>query len=207
MRFKLILLILGGALIYFAFQEFKLSSATESTPQQITCSDLGQFGPGSNAYVEMTEFLLCDFSFVYEEQVGQWSKIWVPAVPVNGEYHQKIMQLVESTSDTITTDMFPMPTDIKVIVKSEKIKNEAQLSQVSNQDTIRGVVVNKIEKLGSEERNILSSSYPGVDFRSVWILQERRQPAGIGKMFGLGAGGLGLMAFAGFLFFRSRNEE
>lgn len=200
MRFILAMFVIGGVLVFFGVQELRLRSATEDQPQSIPCGTLAAEGPGENAHIVLQDFLLCDFAFVYEEKGSSWSKVWVPAVPLGGEYHLSLLSQVDGEGRF--QGQLPLPKNVNVIVKSSSVSNESELDSLANQETLQGVIVNEIESLGSEEKGILKDSYPGVDFDQCWILEVGRKPASTGKMAGLFGGGLGLVAVGGFFVLR-----
>lgn len=205
-RLKLIAIVVGAVMAWLGYQEFKLGAVASATPQTISCAELEASGPGDNAHVVMTEFLLLEQAFVYEsrENSPRWQKVWIPALPLGGEFHQQLLTLVDSEGNLPPGDL-PLPKTIRVIVKSSKVNNEAQLETVAGADTLQGLVINEIESLGSKERKLLTESYPGVDFDAVWILEHQRKPAGKGKTWGLLGGGT-LLALVGLgAFFINRD--
>ena len=200
-RILLAMLVGGGVLVFFGVQEMRLAKAAKAQPQSITAADLIQSGPGDNAHVLMKDFLMCDFAYVYQssKKGGDWKNVWVPVVPVGGEYHKKILSMVKPDGSFEGTP--PMPTDIRLIVKSGKVSNEREVGALAGQDTLQGVIVNKIESLGGEQKKILKESYPGVDVANVLILEHDRKPATAGKSFGFIGGGalLSCMGVLGFV--------
>ena len=189
------MLVGGCVLLFLGVQEVRLASGAKAKARDITCAELGEKGPGDNAHVRMGEFLLCEFSFVYESKEGQsdrYERVWVPAVPLEGEYHRQLRQHVEEKGAAAAADL-PMPRDLRVVVKSGRVHNDAELEALAMGDTLEGMVVNRISGLGGEERKILQDSYPGVDFSKVYILEHGRTPAGFGKTAGLLGGGAALV--------------
>ncbi len=188
------MIVLGGLMVYWGYQEMSLASKTDATPQTITCQALSDSGPGDNANVVMSDFLLCTMAYVYEG-VGSsdsvYSTVWVPAVPLDGTYHRLLKSMLDEEGN-IVGDL-PMPTDLAVLVKTSKTPNDEALDRLAAADTLGGLVINEIASLDSEEKKLLSESYPGVDFDKVWILEHGRVPAGAGKMYGLMGGGLALL--------------
>ena len=67
---------------------------------------------------------------------------------------------------------------------------------VADRETVQGMVVNEIESLDSEEKRILSESYPGIDFDRCTIFEHGRKPKGMG-MIAAYIGGGGLLALLG----------
>jgi hypothetical protein len=204
MRLILALVIGGGFLTFIGVQDFRLNQASKAEPQEITCVDLVANGPGDNALIVIGDFLLCDFAFVYEEKGNDWSKVWVPAVPLGGEFHQKLLSMVGE--DGRLTGEVPMPKDVKVIVKSTDVSNERELSNLAEKDTLQGLVINQIESLGSEEEKILKESYPTVDFDDCWIVEVGRAPATIGRIAGFFLGGVALMVIGGLIALSGRES-
>ncbi|MCG3138202.1 MAG: hypothetical protein HJJLKODD_02063 [Phycisphaerae bacterium] len=204
-RFTLAMIIGGGALIYFGIQESRLSSAAGKTPQTMTCQELSDKGPGENAHVIMTDFLLWDEQFVYESKSSSssssWTNVWVPAIPLNGDFHKKLLSMIGEDGEL--TGSLPEP-PIQVIVKSGKISNDAGLMLLGEQPTIQGMVVNEIESLDSKERRLLEESYPHVNFDRCWILHHGRQPSGSGKLVGMIGGGLALAGVGIVMMIRAR---
>ncbi len=115
-RILIAMIVVGGLMIYWGYQEMSLASKTEATAQTITCQDLSDSGPGDNANVQMSEFLLCTMSYVYEG-VGNsdttYKTVWVPAVPLNGDYHQQLMTMIDGEGNLIGDP--PMPRDLGVL--------------------------------------------------------------------------------------------
>jgi hypothetical protein len=199
-RLKIAIVVIGGVLTFFGFQELRLRSVVKSDPQTITCADLGEHGPGDNANVIMSDFLLCDFSYVYEqrEHSRNWEKVWVPAVPLEGEYHQMILSRLKP--DGSIDGEIPPPKDVKVIVQSSQVMNEGALTKLAADETLPGLIINEIASLGSEEQKLLRESYPGVDFNKVYILEHMRKPQHAGLSAAMVGGGV-LLAGVGVLSF------
>ncbi|MCA9244277.1 MAG: hypothetical protein KDA32_10000 [Phycisphaerales bacterium] len=205
MRFAFTMIVLGGVFGFMAVQDARLNSTCKDEPQSITCAELSENGPGDNAHVVMNEFLLCDFSFVYQEgRDGSWTKVWVPAVPLGGEYHRKLLDSLDENGRM--NGPIPHPTDLKVLVKSKSARGEADVSALAELDSIQGLVINEIEGLKGEERRMLVQSYPGIDFDECWLLEVDREPASMAKVAGFGGGGAALIALGLFLLVRGRQS-
>jgi hypothetical protein len=193
-RIVIAMIVLGGVLTYWGYQEMSLASKTDPTPQEITCQELSDSGPGDNAHVVMSDFLLCTMAYVYEgvgDSDTAYKTVWVPAVPLGGAYHQMLLSMLDDEGNL--QGNMPLPRDLAVLVKTSKVTSGEALDRLADRDTLSGLVINEIASLGSQEKKILIDSYPGVDFDKVWILEHGRKPAGAGKMYGLMGGGLALM--------------
>ena len=194
-RLKLLIVIGGIGLGVYGVQEWRLSSAAAKDPQTITCADLSAKGPGGNAHVAMTDFFPCVHSYVYESRskndTSKWSKVWLPVVPVDSEYARKFLETLEKDESALAT--LPPPTDIRVLVKSTHVRNEDEMGPLFAAPKLDGLIVNKIESIGSDERKILEESYPGIDFTRCYILDHDRKPASTLLVAGALGGGLALI--------------
>ena len=75
-------------------------------------------------------------------------------------------------------------------------RNSGDVERLAAEDTLTGMVINEIDGLGSEERKLLESSYPGVDFKQVLIFEPGRKPMSTGAVYGMLGGGI-LLILAG----------
>lgn len=202
-RLILAMIIGGGACVFMAVQDMRLRSMADEKPQSISCADLQANGPGDNLHITMQDFLLCEFAYVYEKQAGgNWSNVWVPAVPVGGEFHKLLLSQVDQDGNFVGE--IQLPSDVNVIVQAKDVENESELQQLAAQESLQGMVINLISSLGSTEKELLKESYPSVDFDNCYILEVGRTPASAGKLLGFGVGGLALMVAGGATFLARR---
>jgi hypothetical protein len=197
--FGVLVVLAGFGLFLKGDEERRLAAVARADPQTITCAELEEHGPGENAHVVLGDYLLCQQAFVYESRRGKstWETVWVPAVPLRGAYHERLLALEEGAP-------IPPPDDIRVIVKTAKAPDEASLARIAGADTLQGLVVNEVEKLGHSEKELLGESYPGIDFGRVWILEHGRTPGGTTKQLLFYAAGLAAGGFGVFLLVRRR---
>jgi hypothetical protein len=198
MRFAIAIMVIGGVVAFLGFQEWQLASVAKADPQTISCADLSEKGYGDNAHVRLTNFIMSPGTYVYKADAKApskpWETVWVPLVPEGGEYHQMVEKIVKEKGENAD---IPMPTNIRVILKSKKIANETSLGSAMEAPEIDGIVVNKIESLGSKEKDILKSSYAGIDFDKCWIVEHARTPAGTPQIMGMMGGGLAAVVIPG----------
>jgi hypothetical protein len=193
----IVIAIVGIGLIINGYREYRLASLAKVDPQQLALSKLLAEGPGSNAHLMLKEVYVCDNMFVYaynkEDERSTWTNVWVPILPEDGEYCQRLAGEYEALiaagefdADTgQLTDVgrqrlnqFPQPSDIQIILKTSKVKNMAQLESMATINSFQGILVNEIESLGSEEKKLLQESYPSADFSSCYIFEEDRKLTG-----------------------------
>ncbi|MGQ0613417.1 MAG: hypothetical protein ACT4PV_06750 [Planctomycetaceae bacterium] len=194
-RFRILLVFGAIGLGVYAYQETRLGSKARAEPQRLSLARLAADGPGDNAHILLTDYLMCSWSFVYSSKRGSWTEAWVPAVELEGEYHIQVRALIAEKGE----DAKPSPPrDLKVIVKLPSARTIADVERIAALDEVRGMIINEIEELGSQERTILERNYPGVDFARCWVFEEGRSPASSGKKFGLWGGALACLVLAFF---------
>jgi hypothetical protein len=190
--------VLGAVLFFMGFQDWRLATKAQGNPQIITAAQLEANGPGNNAHIILSDFQMCEWSFVYETEgrnKEKWKWVWLPVVPLDSPYVQQLQAMAQAGQQNAP----PPPDHVRIIVKSNKAASEAGVHNMAMANTLQGMVINEIESLGGEERRLLSESYPGIDFSNCWIVQADRKPAGSAQVMALmGAGGTLVLAAASF---------
>jgi hypothetical protein len=185
-RVALVLIIVGGALLYVGSQEMRLAAAAKSTPQTLTCAELAAKGPGDNAHVILTDFQIGQ-NFIYQtsgRSNSAWEVVYLPAMPM------------PAASSTLRVTIEPEDKP-SVIIKSGNIRSQQELLTLGSR--VQGVVINKIAALGQKEKALLAESYPRASIENCWILEQDRHPASSMKILALTVGGLGLAALGVWL--------
>jgi hypothetical protein len=178
-RLGIALIVFGCILGYFTIQEGRLASTASSTPQEITLQQLIARGPAGNAHIILKDFEFGDNSVIQQDEHGTtWSKVWVPVVPHQGN------------REGVATKVL----NIQALVKSSKVRGDFEMNNFTRQTSLQGMVTNRIESLGSEERKILQQSYPQTDFSKCLIIEDGRKPFNSGVILLMGAGTLVLAA-------------
>ncbi len=175
-------LVLGGMLLFVGFHEWQLGSAASAQPEDLTLQQLIARGPQGNPNVRLRDFMLGDnFAYFTDDTGTYWKRVLVPAVPPTmGEQSAHVL----------------IP---KVIVKTTHVANENQLDALHARTQLEGLVVNRIESLGKDERDLLIQDYPGIDFERCIIFEVGRKPSDGTMIFLMGAGGLALLLGGGGL--------
>jgi hypothetical protein len=182
-RIVLAVIVGGLVMIYKGYQEWRLSGAASDTPQEMTCAELAAYGPGDNANIVLTDYVIAP-NFIYQEKNGVWQTVWCPVVSTDSPYVQEAIE-IESAGGNAP----PPPVDqVKVIFKSGKVRRESQLDALQ-QRSIQGLVVNQIDSIDGKAKNVLLESYPGLDVESCWIFEPGRTPTRGGAVLGWMGGG------------------
>jgi hypothetical protein len=195
----------GASLAWFGVRELRLSGLAKAEPQTLTCRALQDQGPGDNAHVRMTDFLLLSDSFAVERKdadATSWDRAWIPAVPLDGEYAKR---WVEAPDDK----KLPPPGDMRVLVQL-RFGSKGTLMLIGNQAAIQGMVINDVDSMGDDVAAILRKAYPGLDPHRCWVLEADRAPRGAGAAWWLILGGVALVVGAvgaGFLVHRAAQKH
>jgi hypothetical protein len=190
-KFGIAALVAAAALGFLTYTEGTLSFQSSAEPEEISLKNLIARGPQGNAYIILTDFVLCD-NLVHQfkdSDKSAWTHVWIPVVP----------------SDEVNpAAKGPLnPSNVKALFFSTNIRNERELEARLNKPKVQALVTNRIVSLESKIRNLLQQSYSGTNFDQCLILQEGRTPfsRGVVYLFGAGAAlslllGLGLLLAA-----------
>jgi hypothetical protein len=183
MLFRLgIALIVGGCILgYFTFREGQLASSASAKPEEISLKALIDRGPAGNAHIILKDFVGFPEESVFEYENNNqnyYTKVWIPVIP----------------KEAADAPGHAPRGGVKAIIKSNKVHDDGALRQLSHQPTIQGMVVNRIESLGSDERKELEKSPLGIDTAHCLIIQHGRTPSGAGLILLMGAGTIVLVA-------------
>ena len=169
-RLRIAVVVAGGFGIFWGVKETRLASAASDMATTLTCKQLGDSGAASNAHVVLKDFLLTA-NFVYEEQKERsrgWNQVWVPAVPIDGEYAKKVAE-----AGGIMTNV-PVPRPIHVIITAKNIVNEQDLARLGGREELEGLVVNVVESIDGDTKKMLEKTYG--DIGGAQILEVGRKP-------------------------------
>jgi hypothetical protein len=199
MQYKLFVMIVGGLLIALGVQEGRLASGGSQTPQVITCKELGERGPGANAHVTMTRYILYSADTIYHarRRGGDWDKVWVPALSVDGDYVHRVLARRAPGAKPIEPLLPPSKSEIHILVKSTRVKNPEELKALAMAGPLTGTIVNQVESLGHEEKRLLEDKFVDMDFSKCYILEHGRKPAGRAAVVALIGGGSALILLGG----------
>ena len=205
-RLRFGIIAIGIALVGLGIKTAHERSLTDTISQNLTCAALGENGYGDNAYVDLTDGMLCDFDFVYaaDEGTNKWTDVWVPVVPRDSEYAQECRDLRDLEGDHAE---FPDVPSFRVLVYMPRATNSKDVQAAASRDRLRGIVINTIDPLESDAREFLTKTYPRANLDSLQILQLDRQPPGVGRIFGYFAGGVVFLAIGGIWLYVSNARE
>jgi len=183
-------LLLGLGCLLQGWKGYRLSGLAKDEAQVLTCVELAQRGPGDNVHVALTKFVLAPvYAFEAKRASSAWSKVWVPVVPIDGEYARAAIAGVARDPGA---PLAP-PRDVHVLMFSRNAKDEASVTEIGSRARLEGLVLNAVEDLPDSAARILRERYPGVDLDRCWILEEGRGRPSLGEAGLWGAGGAMLL--------------
>ncbi|HKI30621.1 MAG TPA: hypothetical protein VKA46_01920 [Gemmataceae bacterium] len=176
-RFAGILILIGCVLVAWAYRERDVSVVVSDEPEEIALKDLIARGPDGNANIILKDYGLGQ-NFVIRMNGNSWAQVWVPVIPSEGTSGGEEVGDVKN---------------VQAIIMSTQVQNKGELVRHLGVKRLAGMVTNRITKLGAEEKRLLRQSYPTADLERCLIIEDGRQPSGVGKVMLLGAGGIGLV--------------
>jgi hypothetical protein len=174
-------IVLSGVCGYKLNEMRKLGDISKN-PEPITLDKLTARGPDGNPHVLVTEFGFGEKYIVWSEaptggspQGGMWKHSWIPIHSSSG------FALVK--------------------VNASEAGSDIQMSRWAAQKSmLHGLVINKIDKLGQMEIELLKENYPRADFDRVLLIEaDRSAPS---SFWGLGlAASIALVLVGGLILF------
>ena len=155
-RIAIALLVGGAILTFFGYNEHKLASSASSDPQTITAADLIANGYGDNAHVSVTDFEMITWETIVltpEDNPNKFEKVWAPVIAFDDPYIEELQALPENA-----TTAPPYKGQVALILYAKDIKNGNVLESVAMKDSVQGLVINEIDKLGGDELKELKKS-------------------------------------------------
>ena len=153
MRFIGLLLVIAGiGGTYRTYNEWRVGATATVEARQVTLQQLMANEGKENPHVQIRDFTF-GMKFVYSKpKYGtDFSKVWIPLVTGSNS-------------------------DIRVVVRTDKVRNLADLEKFCAQTTLKGLIINDIDSLPAEYADQLRKCYPETDFTKCLIVDEGREP-------------------------------
>lgn len=210
LRVALAMVIGGGFLGYYGYQEYQVGAGASSEAVHVALADLE-----SGATPPDTHLQIGDHWAIYPSWVGWGSQdsdqldyIYYPIVSEGHAYNQAWDRLLDRYGDSeIPESQLPRLTSLGVLVKTDRYKREGDVpAQWQEVPSITGLLVHEIDGLKSDEERLLNQNYPGLDLSHVMILEEGREPKSAMSAVGLILGGAALILFGMGVLVRSHQD-
>ena len=179
-RIKLAMVVIGGVVAFIGFEEFKVSQGTSTEPESVSLADLEKGTAPDNAHLQIGEHIALYGTAVYEyEQSKYESGEPGPNAKVNHCYypifsHEHPMLASEEPGGSTG--------DFAVLVKTKEFRTVGSIPDgFAEVASIKGLVINKISSLDSEEKSLVNQSFPGANLDKGLMLEQNRTPASFAK--------------------------
>jgi hypothetical protein len=207
-RLNLALIGLGALLGWVGYDEFKVSEEASPQAQQVELAALEAGQIPDNTHLEIGPHwrMYQELVFRYELDRGQTeedltdgTKVDYSYFPILSHTHPLMRQLANleqlyGSLDEVPEEQLPAVEGFAVLVKTHTYKRVSDLPPIrwAEGEPVRGLVVNRIQELESDEVELIRQSFPKVAIANLLILEHGRKPASAKKAFGMMGGGAGL---------------
>src|SRR5262245_24993151 len=158
-RWGLLLVAAGGLLGFRGYHETRVRWGSSVEPEDVTLEEMIRRGGEGNTHFRVCDFALVD-GYCYKEENGHWSMVYIPAFP----------RPAGSPPFLLT----PPPGPVPVIVMTGQAHSAGDVVDLATQPTLTGMVLNRVQSLGSEQRELLAPRYPETDFDKCLIFNHGR---------------------------------
>jgi hypothetical protein len=180
----------GVMMIVAGSMELKLRLRSSATPTQYSVASLERGAKVSNLSAVIDSHFACYSAMVYAYRTYDTT-----ARPTGNEYVESIWYPI--VSEEHYTNGNPSFT---IIVKEKvgMVKVRDLPTGVQQRASQSGMFLDGFHALRGEERKLLQSAFPNIDFKDVLLFQIGRQRSSIASILGLFGGGVLLLAISGF---------
>ena len=219
-RLKLIIIFIGGMVAFLGFEEYKVSMDSTEEPMAIELAALEENTEVDNNHLKVENYMALYPYSVYEYQTkkgetgepGNNTKVNHTYYPIISQSHPYINQIAELGNryedlSLVPDEEWPTVQNFSVLIKTKSFKTIGSIPDKYEIKTdIQGLIINKIEELDSEEKQLVKESFPTVSMNNLLILEEGRKPSSIFKSFGMMGGGAVLSILGIGMFFMGRGD-
>jgi hypothetical protein len=156
---SIIALFVSGSLLFPTWEEKRLLDKGTPQPQRITLAELAAKSEVDNVHLTITDFDWGTHYVAEERKGGSLACVWFPLVPPG--HNERIPR----QSDNV----------IRVVVKSTKVRTDAEVQQLASRTELTGIVTNDIASMGANPAEKLYEYYPGANFKKAFVIEEGRE--------------------------------
>jgi len=181
----------GLVLLIAGLMELKLRLRSSDTPTRYSIADLERGGSVSNLLATIDSHHCLYDEIVYSYQTYDQGKL-----PTGNEYVDKIWYPIVSDEQFAANGA---RSTFRVIVneKMGMVRLRDLPTGVQHRTNLSGMFLDGFHSLGGEERRLLQSGFPNINFDHVLLFEVDRKPSSAGEIIGLIVGGLLTIALAG----------
>lgn len=200
MKLAIYLLIGGAALGFLGFQEMDLSSNSSEAPVEVSLAAIEAGEEVQNWVILQDAVAFWDASiFTYETENNFQSEPYNSSKILNMFYPVLSNGMGGSNSPKGRTKGLDFD-NLAVVVKTDRFATYGDIPDgFESVEPIQGLFVEKTDPLDSEDRELLNSVFPDIDFTQIKILEEGREPNGGMALVFLIGGALMILLGGGML--------
>ena len=212
----LILMVIGGCLAYYGVLEYQVGSqaAPESVDVELADLEAGKPLPDNHIRIGlhhcMYNISVVEYEFDSDsEQIRPSSPVnwtWSPLISDKHAYAIRIRELIKtygSVKKIPRSENWPVLKDFVVLLKSETYKTYKDISDGRKYyKSVSGLVINRIESLGDDEKKLIRRKFPKIDFDKILIVEHGRKPSSAALSISIITGGGLLFLLPLFIFSR-----
>jgi len=217
MKVGLISIVIGGCLIWYGVLEYQVGSEASVDPVNVELADLEAGSPLPDNHIKiglhhcMYHLSVYDYDYDGDDETMRSSSelnwVWSPLISDKHPYVLKMKALINKHGGLKKIPKsadWPVLKDFVVLLKSDYYETAGDVPGGRKPyKSVSGLVMNRIESIGDEEKRLIRSQFPKIDFDKILILEHNRTPTSVVASISFIAVG-GLMALLPLVVFVRR---
>jgi hypothetical protein len=186
----LISILIGACLVWYGVLEYQVGSEASVDPVDVELADLEAGGPLPDNHIKiglhhcMYHLSVYDYDFDGDDETMRPSSplnwVWSPLISDTHPYIPEMKALIKRHGGLkkIPRDAdWPVLKDFVVLLKSEYYETVRDVPGGRKPyKSVSGLVINRIESVGDEEKRLIRKEFPDIDFDKILIVQHGRKP-------------------------------
>ncbi len=217
MKVGLISIFLGGCLIWYGVLEYQVGSEASADPVDVELADLEAGKPLPDNHIQiglhhcMYHLSVYDYDYDGDDDTMRSSSplnwVWSPVISDKHPYVPKMQALIKRYGGLKKIPRnadWPSLKDFVVLLKSKAYDTVGDVPRGRKKyKSVSGLVMNRIESIGDEEKNLIRSQFPKIDFDKILVVEHGRKPSSVAASISFMSAG-GLMALIPLVVFFRR---
>ena len=223
-RIVILMMVGGGALAFFGFQEFRISSGSTTKPQDVSLVEIERGNRPTNNHLRLGPHYAVLGGAVYEYEADKYSQQETPSSKVNEAYYAvyslespfgRGMQALlkkygpysnwpEDIPEAEQVDL----AGLSMVIKTKRFRTIGSIPEdIRELKSVTGMIINDIESMDKESKDLLSQSFGNQleNIDNLLIIEEGRTPtSSVLAMAMMGGGALLIIAPIVFLIRKNR---
>jgi len=188
--FVLIMIVIGGCVIFAGVQEYRVGKDSSADPVDVPLADLEGGKALPDNHIRIGEHHRIYATSVYEYEYEDDDAREKPSSKVKWTYYPE--DKYDSLKKVPRGAKWPALKSFAVLVKTERFATIGDIPRKRKFiKSVQGLVINRIETLGDDEKRLIRSEFPKIDFDKIFVLEQDRKPetaaTSIGMMVAGGA--------------------